>query len=89
VDLTLELGHDIRNAFGERIDLSLAQILTRDKNMLVKRHGCASFDLADRWFRANRETPPAVVRLCQLVQSKRGEWHVASPRMSAPIQIRG
>src|SRR3546814_4564228 len=32
--------------------------------MLVKRHGCASFDLADRGFRDDRETPPTAVRLC-------------------------
>src|SRR5690606_1050837 len=39
VDLALILADDVGDGFRQRIDLSLAQVLTRDKDMLVKRHG--------------------------------------------------
>src|SRR5690606_26426411 len=38
VDRALEFANDVGDGFRQRIDLSLAQILTRNKDMLVKRH---------------------------------------------------
>src|SRR3546814_10173058 len=39
VNLALKLADDVGDGFRQRVDLSLAQVLTRDKHMLVKRHG--------------------------------------------------
>src|SRR5690606_24205861 len=42
-DLAAALLDDFGGTGGERIDLSLAQILARQKNMLVKRHARVPF----------------------------------------------
>ena len=41
------IGDDLGRVFRERIDLGLGQILTREENMLVKRHAFSHL-LADR-----------------------------------------
>src|SRR3546814_7075468 len=38
VNLAFEFADDVGDGFRQRVDLSLAQVLTRDKDMLVKRH---------------------------------------------------
>src|SRR5690606_18641752 len=54
------LLHDFRGGGGERVDLSLAQILARQEDMLVKRHARVPFTPADRWLiRPNGGAPPA------------------------------
>src|SRR3546814_15623062 len=38
VNLAFEFADDVGDGFRQRVDLSLAQVLTRDKDMLVTRH---------------------------------------------------
>ena len=45
--LATVVGDDLGRVFRQRIDLGLGQILTREENMLVKRHA-SSLLLADR-----------------------------------------
>ena len=59
-DLPAIVGDDLGGVFRERIDLGLSQVLTREENMLVKRHVmsliCWPIADAPRW-----HAPPAVV----------------------------
>src|SRR3546814_14206950 len=76
VNLAFEFADDVGDGFRQRVDLSLAQVLTRDKDMLVKRHDA----LPSIWPIAGFAPLAKPLRLSstlhELVQSKRGDWPV-------------
>lgn len=60
-DLALIVFNDFGGGFRQRIDLGLGQILTREKYMLVKRHGVYFLRWPIAGIPPHADTPPAVV----------------------------
>ena len=59
-DRSAIVGEDLGGVFRERIDLGLGEVLTREENMLVKRH--VVFSSVGRLLTPHRaDAPPAVV----------------------------
>src|SRR3546814_12605814 len=78
VNLAFEFADDVGDGFRQRVDLSLAQVLTRDKDMLVKRHDALPSIWPIAGFAPIARPLRLSSKLHELVQSKRGEWHVRS-----------
>src|SRR3546814_16028540 len=77
VDRALIFADDVGDGFRQCIDLSLAHVLTPDKDMPVQLHGCASFPLPDPLFPPHPHTPPTLVRLLPAMRPLRN--HASPP----------
>ena len=60
-DFALIIFDDFCGGFRQRIDLGLSQVLTREKYMLVKRHGVYFLRWPIAGIPPHADTPPAVV----------------------------
>src|SRR6185503_8843859 len=84
------VGDDFGGVFRERIDLGLGEVLTREENMLVKRHVrlSLSWPIADA---ARCGAPPAVFQMATgaavLPLRQRGAYGRRSPKtQAAPLR---
>src|SRR3546814_16916518 len=89
VNLALKLADDIGDGFRQRVDLSLAQVLTRDKDMLVKRHGSrpSIWPIAD--FAPIAKPLRLSSHFAKLVQSKWGDGTEPTPHAKIGKQTVG
>ena len=60
-DLAAIVLDDLGGVFRQRIDLGLSQVLTREKHMLVKRHGAHILSVGRSLTPRDANVPPAVV----------------------------
>src|SRR3546814_17979827 len=82
VNLAFEFADDVGDGFRQRVDLSLAPVLTRDKDMLVKRHDALPSIWPIAGFAPLAKPLRLQSQLHELVQSRSEEGRVGTGGVS-------